>query len=146
MRFTYNGSNTDLSHMKMVDKQKRFTPSPKPVLHQIPIIQTVQTQFRCHQIVKSAYRNLHGRCSKNGNIHLTPLKVKIRNDLIQMINMDKSFGQKKVGDFSKRHGLPYFFGYKTEFFSIQNNPKNLDPSCKMDLDLWDCLRRAKLVL
>ena len=41
--------------------------------------------------------------------------------------------------------LPYFFGYKTEFFSDQTNPKNLDPSCKMDLDLWGCLRRAKLV-
>ena len=31
--------------------------------------------------------------------------------------------------------LPYFFSYKTEFFSLQNNPKNLDPSYKMDLDL-----------
>ena len=30
--------------------------------------------------------------------------------------------------------LPYFFGYKTEFISFQNNPKNLDPSYKMDLD------------
>ena len=45
-------------------------------------------------------------------------------------------------------GLPYFLGYKTEFFSFQNNPKDLpvDPSCKMDLDLWDCLGRVKLVL
>ena len=42
--------------------------------------------------------------------------------------------------------LPYFFGYKTEFFSFQNNPKDLDPSCKMDLDLWDGLGRVKLVL
>ena len=33
----------------------------------------------------------------------------------------------------------YFFGYKTEFFSFQNNPKNIDPSYKMDLDLWECL-------
>ena len=33
-----------------------------------------------------------------------------------------------------------------EFFSFQNNPKDLDPSCKMDLDLWDCLGRVKLVL
>ena len=40
--------------------------------------------------------------------------------------------------------IPYFFGYKTEFFSSQNNPKDLDPSCKMDLDLWDCLGRVKL--
>ena len=29
-------------------------------------------------------------------------------------------------------------------FSFQNNPKNLDPSYKMDLDLWDCLGRLKL--
>ena len=34
--------------------------------------------------------------------------------------------------------IMYFFGYKTEFFSSQNNPK--------DLDLWDCLGRVKLVL
>ena len=30
------------------------------------------------------------------------------------------------------------------FFFFQNNPKNLDPSYKMDLDLWDCLGRVKL--
>ena len=42
--------------------------------------------------------------------------------------------------------LPYFFGYKTEFFSFQNNPKNLDPSYKTDLDLWDCFGRIKRVL
>ena len=33
---------------------------------------------------------------------------------------------------------PYFFGYKTEFFPLQNTPKNLDPYYKMNLDLWDC--------
>ena len=42
--------------------------------------------------------------------------------------------------------IPYFFGYKMEFFSFQNNLKDLDPSCKTDLDLWDCLGRVKLVL
>ena len=31
------------------------------------------------------------------------------------------------------------------FFSFQNNPKDLDPSYKMDLDLWDRLGRVKLV-
>ena len=45
-----------------------------------------------------------------------------------------------------KHSLPYFFGYKTVFFSFQNNPKDLDPSYKTDLDLWDCLGRVKLVL
>ena len=48
--------------------------------------------------------------------------------------------------FSSFRVVPYFFGYKTEFFSFKNNPKDLDPSCKMDLDLWDCLGRVKLVL
>ena len=42
--------------------------------------------------------------------------------------------------------IPYFFGYKTEFFFFQNNPKDLDPSCKMDLDRLDCLGRVNLVL
>ena len=42
--------------------------------------------------------------------------------------------------------IPYFFGYKTSFFSFQNDPKNLDPSYKTDLDLWDCLGRVKLIL
>ena len=40
----------------------------------------------------------------------------------------------------------YFFGYKTEFLSFQNNPKNPDQFYKMALDLWDCLGRVKLVL
>ena len=45
------------------------------------------------------------------------------------------------------HGyVPYFFAYKTVFVSFQNNPKNLDPSYKTDLDLWDCLGRIKPVL
>ena len=44
---------------------------------------------------------------------------------------------------AKCKALPYFFGYKTEFFSFQNNPKNLDPSYKMDLDLWRLFRKGK---
>ena len=40
---------------------------------------------------------------------------------------------------------PYFFGYKTDFFSFLNNPKDLDLSYKTDLDLWDCLGRTKLI-
>ena len=43
--------------------------------------------------------------------------------------------------------LPYFFNYKSEFvfFFFKNNPKNLDPLYKMDLDLWNCLGRVRLV-
>ena len=40
--------------------------------------------------------------------------------------------------------IPYFFSYKMEFFFFQNNPKDLDLSCKTDLDLWDCLGRVNL--
>ena len=47
---------------------------------------------------------------------------------------------------SQTQHLPYFLGYKTEFFSFQNNPKVLDPSCKTDLELWHCLGRVELVL
>ena len=35
---------------------------------------------------------------------------------------------------------------RPSFFFFQNNPKDLDPSCKTDLDLWDCLGSVKLVL
>ena len=35
---------------------------------------------------------------------------------------------------------------RRSFFFFQNNPKDLDLSYKMDLDLWDCLGRVKLVL
>ena len=41
--------------------------------------------------------------------------------------------------------LPYFFGYKTGFYSFLDSRKNLDPSYKMDLDLCDYLGRVKLV-
>ena len=40
--------------------------------------------------------------------------------------------------------LPYFFDYKTEFFSFHYIPKDLDLSYKTDLDLWDCLGRVKI--
>ena len=31
-------------------------------------------------------------------------------------------------------------------FTLPNNPKDLDPSYKMDLDLWGCFGREKLCL
>ena len=35
---------------------------------------------------------------------------------------------------------------RPSFFFFQNNLKDLDPSCKMDLDLLDCLGWVNLVL
>ena len=40
----------------------------------------------------------------------------------------------------------YFFVIRWRFFSFLNNPKNLDPSYRTDLDFWDCLGRVKLEL
>ena len=45
-----------------------------------------------------------------------------------------------------RNSLPDFCSVIRRSFSFQNNSKDLDPSCKMDLDLWDCLERVKLVI
>ena len=42
--------------------------------------------------------------------------------------------------------LTIFLWLSDGAFSFQNNPKDLDLSYKMDLDLWDCLGRVKLVL
>ena len=39
-----------------------------------------------------------------------------------------------------------FLQLQDGIFSFQNNPKDLDLSYKMDLDLWDCLGRLKFVL
>ena len=47
-------------------------------------------------------------------------------------------------DLSHVGKLPFFFGYKMDI-SFQNNPLKLDPSYEMDLDLWDCLGRVKLI-
>ena len=33
------------------------------------------------------------------------------------------------------------FCYSTQVLPLLNNPKDLDPSYKMDLDIWHCLRR-----
>ena len=39
----------------------------------------------------------------------------------------------------------YQFLIRWRFFSFQNNSKNLDPSYRTDLDLWDCLGRVKFI-
>ena len=60
--------------------------------------------------------------------------------------------------------IPYFFGFNIlhserpklytllaflsaiglrQGFPFQNNLKDLEPSCQMDLDLWDCFERRK---
>ena len=51
----------------------------------------------------------------------------------------RSSSYSPMNNFKKLKVIPYFFGFKikTEFFSCQNNLKDLDPSYKMDLDLWE---------
>ena len=48
--------------------------------------------------------------------------------------------------FQQLHNYLIFSVTRLGIFSFQNNPKNLDPSYKTDLDLWDCLGRVKLVV
>ena len=55
-------------------------------------------------------------------------------------------GRGKPPSYMRRNTVLYFFGYKTDFFFFQNNPKDLDPSCKTDPDLWVCLGRVNFVL
>ena len=52
----------------------------------------------------------------------------------------------EICEVSEAENVPYFFGFKTELFFFQNNLKDLDPSCKTDLDLLDCLGRVNLEL
>ena len=69
-----------------------------------------------------------------------------------MIIMDNRTGTQmkvKIGSVLRNKSLwkPYHISsvIRQKFFSFQNNPKNIDPSYKMDLDLWDCLGRVKLI-
>ena len=41
--------------------------------------------------------------------------------------------------------VSYLFGCKIGF-PFQNNLRDLDLSCKTDLDLWDCFGREKAIL
>ena len=69
-------------------------------------------------------------------------KSHLQSDPLFFTEMDSSIPVILLGSSQSVHIL-YFFRV---FFSLQNNPKKLDSSYKMDLDLWDCLRRVKLVL
>ena len=51
---------------------------------------------------------------------------------------------KSLNGFINTSVVPYIFGYNN--FLFQNKSKNLGPSYKMDLDLWDYFGREKLIL
>ena len=42
--------------------------------------------------------------------------------------------------------VPYFFSYKMELFSFQNDLEDVGLSYKTDLDLWNFLGRVKLIV
>ena len=82
---------------------------------------------------------------------------RVQSSMEAIFNTSKQDQSAKVVPFVKmaeKHGIhlkitpgqviTVTFGYKT-VFSFQNDPKNLDPSYKMDLDLWNLLG-VKLVL
>ena len=48
------------------------------------------------------------------------------------------------GKSKKNHStVTLFIQCKTQFF-LPKQSQDLDPSCKMDLDLWDCFEKRKL--
>ena len=65
---------------------------------------------------------------------------------LQSFKKTKIYSENLASELTIYSHVPYFFGYKTEIFSFQNNSKDLDLSYKTDLDLWDCLGRVKLIL
>ena len=97
-------------------------------------------------------QQLQDTCYKTGHHYLLMLKLHHVSGLpgepcfSSVLFMCPKAIKASLCDLLLKQFLPYFFAYKTVFFSFQNNPKNLDPSYKMDLDLWDCLGRVKLIL
>ena len=76
-----------------------------------------------------------------GSLRATSLSMEFRQKL-----KHSGLGSSEIQVRSRNSILLYFFGYKMQVFHFQNNPKNLDPSSKMDLDFWDCFRMDKLDL
>ena len=62
-----------------------------------------------------------------------------------MLNNDVVSFEQQGPDFHKfTHAIPFrciSSVIRRSFLSFQNDPKNLDPSYKMDLDLWECFGR-----
>ena len=90
-----------------------------------------------HHIARCNFRTLPGRALK---FHVWVPHGKITDTYFFSLQIMTIFGVMILLD----KEIPYFFGYKMEFFSFQNNPKDQDLSYKTDLDLWDCLGRVKL--
>ena len=63
--------------------------------------------------------------------------------MLRQISLDSADQDQTASNHDLHCILLYFLVYKAEFFSFQNSPKNLDPSYKKGLDLWDCLGRVK---
>ena len=72
------------------------------------------------------------------------VKSKVIISLFETVRLSVSISLRNLYNSLNSIKETYFFEYKTEFFSFQNNPKNLDLSYKMDLDLWDCLGKVNL--
>ena len=51
------------------------------------------------------------------------------------------FWKEKTPSYNRRNTVPYFFGYKTEFFPFQKRKM-----CLIRQILWDCLVRVKCIL
>ena len=75
------------------------------------------------------------------NLHLTSAQCNFTYNSVALVHPENQFHILIL-----REHLPISLVIRQGFFPFQNNPKNLDPSCKTDLDLWDCLERVKFIL
>ena len=63
--------------------------------------------------------------------------------MIQMLKLETpKMKTDELANSIDSHEVPDFFD---RVFSFQKDPKNLDPSYKMDLDHWDCLGGVKSI-
>ena len=93
----------------------------------------------CHSQVQNVSDHFAVLSQSGKNIWITnyfPNQGKVREFVIGQGNSES--GNLKINDFGSVMKIPYFFGYRTDFFFPFDNLKNLDPSYKMDLDIWDC--------
>ena len=108
----------------------------------ISVVKCITGPFQsyCEHVSWKYFRNhKQGRNSFNKVNSTVAFFTKQLNKILKIVILGGCIVIVKVS------GIPYFFTYRTEGFSPQKNPKNLDPSYKIDLDLWDCLGRVKLV-
>ena len=91
-----------------------------------------------HQALFSSKDKLKTMKMSSAAVLLGSLRVKGFPSPPKLVHPYNRVSSEEDGGFLFQNHLryvPYLFGYKKEDLSFQNNPKYLDPSYKMDVDL-----------